>query len=177
MRELFTLLLSITSAISFSQPKIDCDSLLLKEIPFHSGNKQQETLEIKDDLKIIGQCAFDSIDQLIFSNNQLLGYFLLEIMPRKSDSVKVNYQDLLNKLNEYKQTDAYINLRSLQERSIELVNRKANINNWEKDKLDFINLQIPIPDSVLAAIYNYMLQANDSTKTYKEILEEIKKNR
>lgn len=157
------LLLSING---FSQSKIDCDKILVKEINLIQ-NDTENLKKIIEDFSLLKNCGLDDDDIKVLSNGPILGTILVELASNKETNSKLTFQDLYNKVMEFKESEQYELTKTTTLVSNELSNRPADINNWEKDKVLLQKLQVP--SYFIDKFYTYLKEHSNPKKTYEQV--------
>lgn len=108
---------------------------------------------------------FDSLDIELLLNGPFLGALIVDIVA-KNDSV--TYGNLYQRFLEITQIPQYAEIRATQVVSNTLMNRPADINNWEEDKPLLIKLGIE--GDLLEKLRLYVKENSSSILTYETVL-------
>jgi len=116
----------------------DCEKLKNKEISLSFIKENKE--EFLKDIEVLMNCYYDSIDMQILkgSSGENLEFILsiLNLTDLKNESeVHSTYNVFIKQWNEMKKTKEYKLARQVVIAKNEIINRKANIVNWENDFL------------------------------------------
>lgn len=170
MKNFFILSLTLVYLVGCSQTSKECEELLSAEVKL-GLNSSDNGQTFWDDFKQLQNCGLDSIDIVIFSNKTLAGSFMVQILSENDTMSKITYQVFLDKILEYKKTDSYT--ETLESFTIlnELAQRKANIKNWEADKLLFEKLGLSENEKNMFLLF--LKEAADTSKTYQDMYTEF----
>lgn len=166
MKNILTLFLTLLFLNVLAQDKIDCDKLLSKEIDIEANDGEN----FKNDFSNLKNCGIDALDIAFFSDSSILGTILITL---STESEKITFGDLLNKILDFKKGDDYLKIREASLISKELTTKIARIENWNEDKIKLEKLDVP--ESDLLKIHNY-IKENSNSKTYKEIFNTLYEN-
>jgi thioredoxin-related protein len=160
--KLLTLLVLIVSISSvYSQEYVDIKN---QKIDFESFDEENMYPFLSKVYTFIGD-DFDSLDLEILLNGPILGSLIVGLAAKEDN---VTYDHLYQKFLEIKQTPQYAEVRTKQLISSTLMNRPADINNWEDDKPLFINLGFE--GDLLEKIQLYIEENSSSILTYETVL-------
>ncbi|WP_223552330.1 thioredoxin family protein [Aestuariivivens sp. NBU2969] len=159
---LIIFLLQFSIELSYSQT--DCEKILSKEINLTFSEKSDLNI-LNDTFSKLTDCGLEQIDADFFTNGPILGTLLVPLISENNG--KVTYQNLFDKIMEIKQTPQYGKTIELFKISNELEKRKADINNWEEDKLLLQKLQTS--NEFIDKFYDYLKEHSNPEKTYKEV--------
>jgi len=163
----FALLLSVSC--SEKRPEnAECADFLAKKV---TGLPAGHT----DDFHQMKYCSdgkLDSLDAQVFHPQPVI--FILKELYK--EGTVPTYQDLLDKLVEYKSTETYTVVRQQTKIGLAIEKMQVNAENWQDTKpmlLELVELNIPNPtDSLLAqfpdAIEQFYNTHQDSNWTYKQ---------
>tara|TARA_B100000963_G_C22515294_1_gene620350 strand:- start:83 stop:1084 length:1002 start_codon:yes stop_codon:yes gene_type:complete len=156
---LLLLILSITSV--YSQKYAD-----IKNQKIDIENIYEENMDpfISKVYTFVGD-DFDSLDLQILLNGSILGTLLVDITT-KEDSV--TYGHLYQKFLEIKQFPQYPEIRTKQLVSNTLMDRPADIKNWEDDKPLF--MELGFEGELLEKVHSYIEENSSSILTYETVL-------
>ena len=160
------ILFLLLSFNGFSQSKIDCDKILVKEINLIQ-NDTENLKKIIEDFSLLKNCGLDDDDIKVLSNGPILGTILVELASNKETNSKLTFQDLYNKVIELKESEQYELTKTATLVSNELSKRPADINNWEKDKVLLQKLQVP--SYFIDKFYTYLKEHSNPKKTYEQV--------
>jgi thioredoxin-related protein len=156
---LLVLILRIPSA--YSQEYTDIKNQKIDVESFHEENMD---LFISKVYTFLGS-DFDSLDLEILLNGPILGALIVDLAA-KEDSL--TYGHLYQKFLEIKQIPQYTEIRAKQLLSNTLMNRPADIQNWEDDKPLFVELGFE--GDILENLQLYIKENSSSILTYKTVL-------
>ena len=156
---LLLLILSIPSV--YSQKYADIKNQKIDFESFYAENMDQFISKV---YTFIGD-DFDSLDLQILLNGPILGLLIVDLAA-KEDSV--TYGHLYQKFIEIKQIPQYPEIRNKQIVSNTLMNRTADINNWEDDKPLFMKLGFE--GDLLEKLRLYIEENSSSGLTYETVL-------
>ncbi|WBU87908.1 thioredoxin family protein [Cellulophaga omnivescoria] len=169
-----TLLLSFNG---FCQSTQDCEKILKKEINLIP----KDTVNLKrfvEDFSLLKNCGLDDGDIEVFSNGPVLGTILVELSSNKESDAKLTFQNLYDKVLQFKESEAYELTKTTILVSNELAKRPANIHNWNQDKILLEKLEVP--SVFIDEFHNYLKEHSNPEKTYKQVFadfQEIKKSK
>jgi hypothetical protein len=144
-----------------AQPKINCDSLLQKEV-IADPPKQ-----IIENIKQIDCFGLDSIDLKFFGNGPVIGSLLLRMVSK--DTVrKITYSELLSQINRMKADTGYSAMRKQVIAMNALEAMKANPDTWENGKK--LLKEIETSDDEIEKLHNFMLQNAAKNWNYRELV-------
>lgn len=168
MKKTLLLLIVFQSIIGFSQSVNDCEEILSKKIELDFSIKSDfETLE-KYFLKL-KPCGIEQIDIDFFARGPFLGTLLIHLL--NENDGKVTYQNLFDKIIEYKKSPEYVKSINLLGIIQDLSERKVDIKNWEDDKILLEKLEAP--PEVVEKIYLLVKQNLNPNKTYADLLRDL----
>ena len=159
---LIIILLQFSVELSYSQT--NCKKILSKEINLTFSEKSDLDI-LNSTFSKLTDCGLEEIDAEFFANGPILATLLVPLISENNG--KVTYQNLFDKIMEFKQTPQYEKTIELFKVSNELKKRKADINNWEEDKLLLQKLQTS--NGFIDKFYNYLKEHSNPEKTYKEV--------
>jgi len=135
------------------------------------GSFQSEQVPAREIAKLRG-CGIDDYDVTFFGNMNAITSMLAK-MTKNKEVHKLTYADLLVEINKAKQTDFYKNVREINRNIDALAKRVGSFKNWPEDEklFDQLGSSAGVKNKVLA----YLRENPDNKKTYKEILESLKK--
>ena len=169
MKKTFVILLMLSFSIGICQSKTDCEKILSQKIDLSFSSKSElETLN--STFAKLTDCGIEQIDVDTFANGPILASLLIPMVTEKGEDL--TYQDLLNKILEFKKTPVYDKMIEVVKVSNDLSKRKADLNNWEKDKELFEKLEIP--EKTIEEFYTFLKENADPNKTYTQIFEKYK---
>jgi hypothetical protein len=149
-----------------------CNKVLAERLDFLFDGSLTNELQLQEELTALGPCGLDSFDLLYFSNMNALSAMVARISKEKN-SEQITYGDLLNEINKVKQTNLYIEIKEITTKSNQLGATVGSIDNWANDRSIFEELGAAT--AVINEVENYLKNHPKNTKTYQQILEEIKK--
>lgn len=158
---LILLLLILSMPSVYSQKYADIKN---QKIDIESFDEENMNPFISKVYTFIGD-DFDSLDLQILLNGPILGSLIVDLAT-KEDSV--TYGHLYQKFIEIKQIPQYPEIRTKQIVSNTLMNRPANINNWEDDKPLFMKLGFE--GDLLKKLRLYIEENSSSILTYETVL-------
>ena len=164
---LIIIFLQFSTRVSYSQT--DCEKILSEEINLTFSEKSDLDI-LNNTFSKLTDCGLEQIDVDFFANGPILATLLVPLI--SENDRKVTYQNLFDKIMEFKQTSQYEKTIEIFKVSNELSERKAELKNWEEDRKLFQRLQIP--NDYINEFYEFFKQNADSTKTYKEVFENFK---
>lgn len=169
MKKTFVILLMLTFSIGICQSKIDCEKILSQKIDLSFSNKN-ELEKLNNTFAKLTDCGIEQIDVDTFANGPILATLLIPMVTEKGEDL--TYQDLLNKILEFKKTPEYDKMIEMVKVSNDLSERKADLSNWRKDKELFEKLEIP--EKTIEEFHMFLKENADPKKTYKQVFEEYK---
>jgi thioredoxin-related protein len=108
---------------------------------------------------------FDSVDLQVLLNGPILGTLIVDLANKEDGAT---YGHLYQRFIEVKQSPQYPEKRAKQIVSNTLLNRPADINNWEDDKLLF--MQLGLEGELLEQLRLYVAENSSPTVTYETVL-------
>ncbi|WP_242203011.1 thioredoxin family protein [Aestuariivivens insulae] len=159
---LIIILFQFLTEISHSQT--ECEKILSEEINLTFSEKSDLDILNGTFSKLI-ECGLEQIDVDFLANGPILATLLVPLISENNG--KVTYQNLFDKIIEFKKTPQYEKTIELFKISNELEKRKADINNWEEDKPLFQKLQVS--SDFTDKFYDYLKEHSNPEKTYKEV--------
>lgn len=127
------IILSLILNFSLASQDIPCNELKQQKLPDLS-DKTEVFQEMKSKLMSFRNCNLDSIDIGILLEGPILGSIIIEILSAKPDS-ELTYGEILIQFENFKQAEAYIELKQYFLELSNFMSRVVSIENWEEDKL------------------------------------------
>jgi thioredoxin-related protein len=158
------LLFQLSIGVCFAQS--ECDKILAQEIILNSSDKSELDI-LNNTFTKLTDCGLEQVDADFFANGPILATLLVTLI--NDNNGTITYQNLLDKIIEFKQTPEYEKTIELFKVSNELSERKADIKNWLKDRKLFEKLELP--SDLLDEFYIFLKNNSDSKLTYKEAFE------
>lgn len=112
---------------------------------------------------------FDSLDLQILLNGPIFGSIIIDLATKEQSQT---YADLYQKFLEIKEMPQYSQLRKRQLTANDLMNRPADISNWEEDKPLFVELGLE--GDMLEELRLYIENNSSSTLSYMSVLEDYR---
>lgn len=168
MKKTFIYILISLFSIGTLCSQTDCETILSKEINLTFNEKSDLDILNNTFSKLIN-CGLEEIDVEFFANGPVLATLLIPII--NENKGKVTYQNLFDKILEFKQTPKYKEAIDIFKTSNELSKRKVDLNNWSKDKK--LLQKIEVLSKYCDEFYSYLKKNDYSNKTYKEAWEEF----
>ena len=176
----FSCLLSTTSLLAqepiveqtVQQSLPNCNGILSQRMSFLvDGSFQSEEVPRKEITKLKG-CGIDDFDINFFGNMNAITSMLTR-MTKKTEIHRLTYSDLLNEINNVKESPFYMKVRNINDLSETLANRVGSFKNWPEDEKLFD--QLGSSSNIKGKVLSYLRENPENKKTYKEILEALKK--
>ncbi|GGK35629.1 hypothetical protein GCM10007962_32510 [Yeosuana aromativorans] len=168
MKKTFVYILISLFSIGTLSSQTDCETILSKEINLTFNEKSDLDILNNTFSKLIN-CGLEEIDVEFFANGPILATLLIPII--NENKGKVTYQNLFDKILEFKQTPKYKEAIDIFKTSNELSKRKIDLNNWSEDKK--LLQKIEVLSKYCDEFYLYLKENDYSNKTYKEAWEEF----
>lgn len=168
MKKIFFFILIVQSFIGISQSQTECDKILSQEIKLDFTEKSDLDI-LNNTFSKLQDCGLEKIDIETFTKGPILATLLIQIT--NENSGKVTYQNLFDKIKEFKKTPKYVKNTKLVKTSNELLERKAIIKNWGDDKVLFEKLNTP--SDIVDKIYLLVQQNSNPNKTYAELFKDL----
>lgn len=160
---------------TFCQDATKCNSLLLNEKIDIVLNDKESILKFYQNLNSFENCGLDKDDINILLNTSFMVEVLTDIVANK-ESNPYTYKRILEKCMSIIKSDNYRNnVKPKFQLAMELVQRKASVNNWGRDKLILEKLQIP--KEIINEIFTYIKTIPEKSENYEEILKRLQRNR
>lgn len=165
LKSLVTSLFLSTVSFAFSQ---NLESIKKQRVDVEHSDSSSIQKMVSNIYTFIG-ADFDSLDIEILIQGPILGTLMVNIMNKDQE---FTYESLYDKFLEIKKAPFFKTIKHKQQLSNELIQRPADIANWEKDKLLLIEMGA---DSVnLESIHSYLATNSNPNITYKTLLEAYK---
>ncbi len=168
MKKTFFFILIVQSFIGLSQSQTECEKILSQEIKLDFVEKSDLDI-LNNTFSKLKDCGLENIDVEIFAKGPILATLLIQLT--NENGGKVTYQNLFDKIMEFKKTPEYVKNIELVKTSNELFERKAVIKNWENDKVLFEKLNTP--SDVVEKIHLLVQQNSNPNKTYAELFKDL----
>ena len=168
MKKTFFLILIVQSFIGLSQSQTECEKILSQEIKLDFVEKSDLDI-LNNTFSKLKDCGLENIDVETFAKGPILATLLIQLT--NENDGKVTYQNLFDKIMEFKKTPEYVKNIELVKTSNELFERKAVIKNWENDKVLFEKLNTP--SDIVDKIYLLVQQNSNPNKTYAELFKDL----
>lgn len=162
---LFTVLLSING---YAQSTSDCEKVLSEKIDTNVDLK-----ELNQKLSELKNCGLNQNDVDFFSQGPMLATMMISILNTAKEDI--TYQQVFDKIMEFKQVPEYEKTIQLYKISNELLQKKVTIKNWESDKL-LLN-ELELSSDTVENIRLMVLTNLDPNKTYADLLKEEQKKK
>jgi len=168
MKKTFFFILIVQSFIGLSQSQTECEKILSQEIKLDFVEKSDLDI-LNNTFSKLKDCGLENIDVETFAKGPILATLLIQLT--NENDGKVTYQNLFDKIKEFKKTPEYVKNIELVKTSNELFERKAVIKNWENDKVLFEKLNTP--SDIVDKIYLLVQQNSNPNKTYAELFKDL----
>jgi len=153
-------------------PEAACELQLVKKLDFMlDGSFANENVLFKEIAKL-QPCGIDEFDINFFGNMDVFSTILARISKQKQVE-QMTFSDLYTEIVKFKKADVYKEIREVTLASEKLGETTGNIKNWSQDLAIFENLGAS--QDVIDRVYKYLKSHPNNSKTYKEILESLKK--
>ncbi|NQX83061.1 MAG: thioredoxin family protein [Flavobacteriaceae bacterium] len=169
MKKTFLFILILQSFIGFSQSESECDKILSQEIKLDFTKKTDLDI-LNSTFSKLQDCGLEKIDIETFVKGPILGALLIGLT--KENGGEITYQNLFDKIMEFKKTPEYAKTIEIVKLSTELLERKMVIKNWENDKALLEKLNTP--SNTVDEIHLLVLNNSNPNKTYKELFQDLK---
>lgn len=151
----------------------DCNQKLNQKVDFLIDGSMNDPKAPLTALKKIEGCGVDRFDVEFFGDMSALSVMINKINKTKKTE-EITYKDLVAEMDKARKTDLYKNVRALFELSDDFGSRVGTFSSWSsKDEKVFEKLggSATVRNKIVA----YLRENPNNKKTYKEILESMKK--
>jgi len=174
MKYLTILIFIVLVGNGCAQENDDCENILNKTIEL---SESQEDLEIfLNNFKTLMYCKFDSVDYYMFAGPHndfsMVGSLLVELSSQTPDTdAGHTFNQLYGIIVELQKQDGYKEIRKIAESSLILLPKKANLSNWETDKILLKN--IGLDNNQIDEVFKFISQNKNTDKTFQDVLQFI----
>ena len=152
----------------------DCEKLKNKEISLSYINDHKN--EFINDIEVLMNCYYDSIDIQILKGPSGDNFeFMLSVLEltdlSKAPIEHSTYNIFIEQWNEFKKLDEYKLARQIVLAKNEIINRYANIENWENDYL--LLQKMNFTDDDINRIKEFILNNQNTDWTYFDVFHEL----
>ncbi|WP_435680481.1 hypothetical protein [Nonlabens sp.] len=168
----FAIVAQAQNSPSENTPQQTCELQLAKKLEFMlDGSFAHENVLFKEIAKL-RPCGLDEFDVNFFGNMDVFNTMLARISKEKQVE-QMTFNDIYTEIVKFKKADVYKEIREVTLASQQLGETTGNIKNWAQDLAIFEDLGAS--QAVIDNVYNYLKEHPENDKTYKEILELLKK--
>lgn len=180
--QLLTLLIvALSTTIGWSQIQQDttnteldsnCIKQLSQPLDFLTDGSFNDNTVLQQQLNLLSQaCTLDSYDVDFFANMDVFSVIISRITKQKTVD-QITFEDWYNEIHSFKQNQIYKEIRTLTIASQQLGNTIAHLDNWSHD-ITIFN-QLGASQRVINQVEKYLKSHPNNTKTYQQILEQLK---
>ena len=169
MKKIISLFITVVTIHSCStyQKKNDCDKIMDNEL---NTTKNFSVSGFENDYKILQKCGkLDNIDTIIFSHQEILALIIAEKSPNK----KLTYREILNKINEIRNSENYLTIKEKVRFYAKIRYKKINIEDWDKDK--YMLIKLGYKEKKLNDFKKFVTKFNNTDTTYEIALKLFEK--
>ncbi len=175
MKNVLLILFSLQIYLIFGQDRTSCNDQFLNQHVNLTPNNKESIIKFRENLYSFQDCGLDKTDIDIFINTPIIMGVLTDVMANQN-STPYTYRNVLDKLISIKQSDNYKNnIRPKFILAMTLVERKANIKNWEEDKI--VLQKLGLPEEMISEVFSYIKSIPENSETFENILTKIKNKR
>ncbi|QJP33572.1 hypothetical protein F0365_03680 [Nonlabens sp. Ci31] len=149
-----------------------CKSLLGKKLDFLIDGSFQDESSLKKEIARLKECGLDDFDVKFFGRMESMSAMLRK-MTKEKQLEQLRFEDLFTEVEKIKATSGFQQVKKMTLLSETLATRKGDIENWNQDIKIF--QELGASKNVISQVFEYLETHPESTKTYQEILESLKK--
>ncbi len=169
LNTLFSFLLIVTGLWATAQDP--CEQQLTQKMDFMLDGSLTNQKILVDEISKLRDCGLDDFDVNFFGNMDVFSAMASRMIKSKNVE-QMTFKDLFTEIEKFKKADVYKEIRQLTLASEALGERVGKLQSWAQDKMLFEDLGAS--RDIIEKVANYLMDHPENTKTYKEILEEIK---
>jgi hypothetical protein len=158
--------------MTINDDSISCDSLQQQQLSFLIDGSLQDESVVRREIAKLESCGLDDYDVRFFGRLDALSG-MLKRLTRDQLVEQLTYGDLLEAINNMKETGRYQELKKISRLSQRLATTMASINTWEQDVLMF--QELGASQQIIDKVYRYLRENPETDLSYEQLLIKLKK--